>query len=312
MQPQSIKPNNKTIMKLKLSFALSLIVMAMSSVVANAERVAPTLPVSQTPEMNQCYWIYNVGTGLFLHNATNGYAGLQDTGFDMWLSTCANGVNIRKGSATGDYLYGYDSDIRYNSNNGNWADVWLIAATEGGYTIQRYNQHAKYDENEYVGYTENNKKQISPNSTTDNIVWRFFTPADAAHYIAEVRLYNVLESTNDTEFAEWDWFMDKYETVYTNRASETTEVINNAANCLAYQIEAFNGYQAPTWNEYPIALSTPDGSFGDGNEKTWKLNNPYSSFTRVIKCFSIIAQGLLLGHCINFINTLLFDIFPST
>ena len=137
-------------MKLKLSFALSLIVMAMSSVVANAERVAPTLPVSQTPEMNQCYWIYNVGTGLFLHNATNGYAGLQETGFDMWLSTCANGVNIRKGSATGDYLYGYDSDIRYNSNNGNWADVWLIAATEGGYTIQRYNQHAKYDENEYV------------------------------------------------------------------------------------------------------------------------------------------------------------------
>ncbi len=267
-------------MKQKLIFVLSLLTMAMSSAVYATEHVAPTLPTAQTPTAGNSYWIYNVGAGLFIGNSVNSeyYAGLSIDGNAMWLNTCADGLNIRRGSANGDYLFnGGSYELYYSSNVGSWGDVWTIAQTDGGYTIQAYYQHDYYNEAEFVGYTENGDGYIYPNITESNIVWQFFDPTQAAHYAAEVKLYQALENVVGTDLEGLDWFLGQYETLYANRASATTQELTNAAQIINNGVAIYNGYQFPEWNDFPIVFSSSEGNVGQDNDYTWAL--PYNGCT---------------------------------
>lgn len=267
-------------MKQKLIFVLSLLTMAMSSAVYATEHVAPTLPTAQTPTAGNSYWIYNVGAGLFIGNSVNSeyYAGLSIDGNAMWLNTCADGLNIRRGSANGDYLFnGGSYELYYSSNVGSWGDVWTIAQTDGGYTIQAYYQHDYYNEAEFVGYTENGDGYIYPNITESNIVWQFFDPTQAAHYAAEVKLYQALENVVGTDLEGLDWFLGQYETLYANRASATTQELTNAAQIINNGVAIYNGYQFPEWNDFPIIFSSSEGNAGQNSTYTWSL--PYNYYT---------------------------------
>ena len=275
-------------MRKRFLFMLSLLAMAFSS--ANAERVAPTLPEGQTPEDGGSYWIYNVGTGLFLGNAKNSTydAGLSLDGKTMYLANTANGYTIRRDAVEGDYLWVPGDDrISYNSNfYDDYNEEWQIVSTMGGYTIQLSTNNQKYDASMYVGYTENGNAYIYPKVTEGNIVWKFLNPAQAAHYAAEVKLYQALENTVGTALEGLDWFLGQYETLYNNRATASIEDLTNATNIINNGVAIYNGYVFPSWNEYPIIFSPSEGIFGQYSDYTWALPNNYattgSSFSRHI------------------------------
>lgn len=263
-------------MKQKLVFVLSLVAMALGSVTATAaDRTAPTPPAGQTPEVGKSYWIYNVGAGMFLGlSQSSYYTGLTYDGYEMWLTTCEDAYNLREGSATGGYLINNASNNMYISETvGSWWDVWQIAPTEGGYTIQRYPKHSNYNANEYLGYPVNEGLRIYPNVTEENIVWLFIDPTEAAHYAAEAKLLQALESLDGTALGNLDWFTEQYETLYSNRASASTEELNAAVQSITKSIGLYNGYKAPSWNEYPIVFTPSEGSYGEDDTHTWALPN---------------------------------------
>lgn len=268
-------------MKQKFIFVLSLVAMAMSSAVNAAERVAPTLPESQTPTSGNSYWIYNVGTGLFLGNFISNYAQLSAEGIEMYLTATDKGYTIRRESATGYYFGDNGNSTYYSDAFSSYHEKWTISATTGGYKIQRYNESNYYNPDEYLGYTENNDKRVYSNMTVENVIWKFIDYSQAAHYAAEVRLYQALENTNGTTLETLDWFLNQYETLYTNRASSTTEELTAAARKLNGEVSAFNNYQAPEWNEFPVILTSSDG-FSNDYRNGWASgvdnNASYGSF----------------------------------
>ena len=276
-------------MKQKLIFVLSLVAMAWSSAVYAAERVAPTLPTAQTPESGKSYWIYNVGTGKFLANSTNGYAGVAIDGDKFSLTATEGGFTIRRDIEGNCYLYGGNNSegtiSYYYGTPGSNYFKWIIAATTGGYTIQHY-----YDTEKYVGYTDNGYDYIYSNVVEGDIVWKFLDPTQAAHYAAEVKLYEALENTNGTTLEGLDWFLGQYETLYANRASATIEQLTQATAIINNGRSIYNGYVFPSWNEYPIIFTASEGNYGQNNSHTWALpNNSYTSgsnFERSIYLYS--------------------------
>ena len=262
-------------MKQKLIFVLSLVAMAWSSTVYAVERVAPTLPTAQTPESGKSYWIYNVGTGLFLGNSSTNVSGLSLDGNEMWVTIGADGwYQLRRNTDAGYYFYdnGNNTNIKYSSTVGSWYDTWTVTPTENGYTFQRYNKNSRYNAEEFVGCPSGNATNVYPNVVDGNIVWQFFTPTDAAHYVAEVKLYQALENTNGTALEGLDWFMGEYENLYENRASATTEELTTTAERLNGATNIFSNYQAPEWNEYPIILTSSDG-FANDYRDGWELRS---------------------------------------
>ncbi|MBR4198415.1 MAG: hypothetical protein IKQ94_06545, partial [Bacteroidales bacterium] len=255
-------------MKQKLIFVLSLVAMAWSSAVYAAERVAPTLPTAQTPESGKSYWIYNVGTGKFLANSTNGYAGVAIDGDKFSLTATEGGFTIRRDIEGNCYLYGGNNSegtiSYYYGTPGSNYFKWIIAATTGGYTIQHY-----YDTEKYVGYTDNGYDYIYSNVVEGDIVWKFLDPTQAAHYAAEVKLYEALENTNGTTLEGLDWFLGQYETLYANRASATIEQLTQATAIINNGRSIYNGYVFPSWNEYPIIFTASEGNYGQNNSHTW-------------------------------------------
>lgn len=264
-------------MKQKLTFVLSLVAMALSSAVYAAERVAPTLPESLTPEDGKSYWIYNVGTGKFLANSTNGgYAGVSIDGYVLSLTATDGGFTIRRDTEGSYYLYcssiSQGTISYYNGTPSSNNYKWRIASTTGGYTIQNYNTTEKY-----VGYTENGYDYIYSNMVEGDIVWKFLDPTQAAHYAAEVKLYEALENTNGTTLEGLDWFMGQYETLYANRASATVEQLTQSAAIINNGRSIYNGYVFPSWNEYPIIFTASEGNYGQDGSHTWAL--PDNSYT---------------------------------
>ncbi len=268
-------------MKQKLIFVLSLVAMAWSSAVYAAERVAPTLPTAQTPESGKSYWIYNVGTGLFLGQSSRSdyYAGLSLDGYEMFVALTDKGYTIRRTSATGDYLYDNgSSEVSYYSSTHGYREQWRFIVTDGGYKIQRYGENSYYNADEYLGYTENGDKYIYSSVTEENTLWKFLDPTQAAHYAAEVKLYQALESTTGTALEGLDWFLGQYETLYSNRATATIIDLTAAAVTINNGVAIYNGYEFPEWNEYPILFSASEGNVGQNYYDTWAL--PYDSYTR--------------------------------
>ncbi len=272
-------------MRKRFLFMLSLLAMVLSSAVANAERVAPTLPTAQTPTDGGSYWIYNVGTGLFLGNSSTNVSGLSLDGNEMWVTIGADGwYQLRRDTDTGLYFKddGNNYNVSYNSSTGSWYDTWTVTPTEDGYTIQRYNKNSRYNAEEFVGCPSGSTTNVYPNVVDGNIVWQFFTPTDAAHYVAEVKLYQALENTNGTALEGLDWFMGEYENLYENRASATTEELTATAERLNGATNIFSNYQAPEWNEYPIILTSSDG-FANDYRDGWALNYSKTTFSRDVK-----------------------------
>lgn len=271
-------------MKQKLILLLSLVSMAWSSAVYAAERVAPTLPTAQTPESGKSYWIYNVGTGLFLGNSASSDSnpGISIDGNEFFIESANDGYSIRRGSAAGFYLVEYSSSsLRYTSGGYGACQVWTITNTSGNYKIQRSSKSSYYQADQYIGYPENGGKFIYPNVTADNIEWRFFNPTEAAHYAAELKLYQALESTTGTALEGLDWFLGQYETLYSNRAIATTGDLTNAATIINRGVATYNGYEFPEWNDYVIVFYTSEGNWGQSRDYTWALSSN-SSFERRI------------------------------
>ena len=161
------------IMKQKLVLLLSLVSMAWSSAVYAAERVAPTLPTAQTPESGKSYWIYNVGTGLFLgtHASWSYRSILSLDGNSFLITSVSNGYTLCRGGDPTRYLYGYYDDVS-TSDRVEGRTTWLINETSGGYTIQRSTISDYYNADEYLGYIENGESYIYPNVTEGNIIWK--------------------------------------------------------------------------------------------------------------------------------------------
>lgn len=275
-------------MKQKLILLLSLVSMAWSSAVYAAERVAPTLPTAQTPESGKSYWIYNVGTGLFLgtHASMSYRSILSLDGNSFLITSVSNGYTLCRGGDPTRYLYGYSNDVS-TSDRVEGRTTWLINETSGGYTIQRSTINDYYNADEYLGYIENGESYIYPNVTEGNIIWKFLEPVQAAHYAAEVKLYQALEKIKGTALEDLDWFWGQYETLYSNRAIATTLELTKAAQALNSGIAIYNGFEFPEWNDYAIVFSSSEGNAGQNSYDTWALpNNSYTTgsyFDRTIR-----------------------------
>ncbi len=236
-------------MKQKLICVLSLVAMAWSSAVYAAERVAPTLPTAQTPEPGKSYWIYNVGTGLFI-NSSGTTPLLKTTGDDFNVKTAEGGFKLFNYSQEC-YLchegYYNDSFVFYDSGTHNCPEAtFRIGYAESGDTLQCLISSG------YLGYYEDGNRKELWRCEAGNITWKFFLSDEAAHYTAEVRLYNELESLGGTALESLKEFRELYEALYANRASATTEELINAAE----ELRTYKDYQAPSWNEYPIIFNS--------------------------------------------------------
>ena len=257
-------------MKQKLIFVLSLMAMAWSSAVYAAERVAPTLPTAQTPESGKSYWIYNVGAKMFIgprKSSSISTTTLSLDGVEIELQPYKEGFKLYSATQSGNYLYWYSGAlIGYGDYNNIDYRTWSISSTEGGYTIQCYTNNPYYNATEYVGC---NSSEIRANYTEGNIVWQFFNPADAAHYAAEVKLYQALESLNGTALEGCDCFLGQYETLYTNRATATVDELTEAVKKLNQLIAYCTECTFPEWNDYPIVFNS---------SSTWELSGPSNSY----------------------------------
>lgn len=221
-------------MKRRLSLVLALVLASFCSLQMQAERVAPTLPKGQTPQEGGCYWLYNVATGLFMgdeYAGSNTQIGTLD-GTNVYLEKSNDYWVLRKNSPEGYWLYSNASNS-YNSyfTNG-WGHVessgyYVITENNGSYRIQvQPNESSDL----YLGYNPETKN-LNPR-LTENIDWLFIDASEAAHYAAELKLYNVLNATDSK-----GWWLEQYETMYANRAEATNLEMSQAAELLTQALE---------------------------------------------------------------------------
>ena len=258
----------------KLRLLLTLITVSIGALQGAWARTAPVFPEAQTLESGKTYYLYNVGSGNFVYRySSNNYVRCNSTTRTGVIITEADeGLYTLQFSDNNQYIYSSSTasdEMRYSSNPSTSYRYFLIAVTEGGYSIQR---NYSYNELHFVG--NNSSYYVYANQTDGNIVWQLFDEEGAeavVRYKAKKALYDALEAAAGYEFAIAD-----YEAVYENEASTTAE-LNAAATALHKSLGMSKGYQAPWWNERPILFYTADGSFGQSNYYTWAL--PYSNNT---------------------------------
>lgn len=255
----------------KIRLLLAFLVASIGSVQsAWADRVAPTFPEAQTLESGKTYYLYNVGSGNLVYRLTDGNSCLARANSTIKtgviITETSEGIYTLQFSDNNYYWYAYRniSELYCRSDKNNQT-YFRIAATEGGYTIQRNDD---YDATHFVG--NNNSYYIRADQTSGNIVWQLYDEDGAnaiVRYKAKKALYDALEAAVGYEFA-----IAEYEAIYENEAS-TNEELNAAAAFLNKALGMSNGYKAPWWNERPILFYTADGSFGQSYEYTWALPN---------------------------------------
>lgn len=269
----------------KFRLLLALLFASIGSVQgAWAERVAPVFPSDQakTLESGQTYYLYNVGSGNFVYD-------------DSYNNVCANSTNstTRTGiviTEAGEGIY----TLQFSDNNRYWYmsstgtsamstssgksqyTNFRIAATEGGYTIQR---NYSYDETHFVG-NNNGSDYIYANQTSGNIVWQLYD-ADGAnaivHYKAKKALYDALESASG-----YSPFIENYDEIYENESS-TTEELSAAAAELEKVVSWSNAVAKHSLHDNPILL--------DGNG--WSIGASYTSDK------NLISQSVGIGETIE-------------
>lgn len=259
----------------KIKFLIALIAAIFGSVQGTwAERVAPTFPEAQTLESGKTFWLYNVGSGNFVYRHTENSSNLARANktirTGVIITETSEGIYTLQFSDNNYYWYAYRDIYEMYCRSDKTNQIYFrIAATEGGYTIQR---NADYDATHFVG--NNNSYYIRADQTSGNIVWQLYDEDGAnaiVRYKAKKALYDALEASTGYEFA-----IAEYEAIYENEAS-TNEELNAAATALNKSLGMSNGYQAPWWNEQPILFYTADGNFGENLYSTWSLSNYNSS-----------------------------------
>ena len=259
--------------KIRLLFAL-LVAIIGSMQGAWAERVAPTMPASVTPESGQSYYVFNTDAEMFLSN----YNAISVAGAAVQVTiTSGRGTQFKVGSY---YMLSYYTGGMDNTSSSVTSNTsyWTIADAGNGTSLiqcSTYNNH--YNEAEYLGVTSGSTSLKHNCSLEDNVHWKFFTTEDGLRYRAELRLFKAM---NNIEAYDKGWNMEYFETLYANRANQTAADLWAAAIALDNSIGMSNGYQAPWWNERPILFYTADGEFGKSESYTWALpNNSYTTGT---------------------------------
>ena len=243
-----------------------------------AERVAPTMPSSVTPESGQTYYVFNTDAELFLSN----YNAISVAGADVLINIVdGRGSQFKIGSY---FMLSYSDGNMDNTNSStttNSRSYWTIAdAGDGTSFIQcsAYNS-SYYNEAEYLGVTSGSTTLKHNCSLEQNVHWKFFTTEDGLRYRAELRLYKAL---NTIEAYGKGWYIENYESLYADRANKTASDLWAAAIALEKSTGMSNGYQAPWWNERPILFYTADGNFGQSYSYTWTSKDHSTYFERDI------------------------------
>ena len=264
---------------MKLKTLLTLAIASICSVQsAWAERVAPTMPASVTPESGQTYYVFNTDAELFLSN----YNAISVAGADVQINIVdGRGTQFKIGSY---FMLSYSDGNMDNSSSStttNSRSYWTIAdAGDGTSFIQcsAYNS-SYYNEAEYLGVTSGSTTLKHNCSLEQNVHWKFFTTEDGLRYRAELRLYKAL---NTIEAYGKGWYIENYESLYADRANQTAEDLWATAIALEKSTGMSVGYQAPWWNERPILFYTADGDLGQSYSYTWTTKDHSTYFQRNI------------------------------
>lgn len=254
----------------KLTSLIIALVASMCSLTAWAEITAPV--IQKTPsapfELDKEYYMYNVGSGLFLDETDNNPIA-QTYGRKVTIHQVGDGLQI---------IYAHNSRMLWAESTTtttatygtSWYDCFTITAVdsiENGYVIQKDQKNGTYNANEYIGYDGSDDKRIKPNMTEGNIVWQFIDAELVEHEMNRGFLYLELEQAS-----KYNFVIDVFEAIYNNENS-TIEEINAATKSLKNSNGMSQGYKARYWNEYPILWATSAGNFGQDPYNTWALPN---------------------------------------
>lgn len=232
--------------------------------------------------------MYNVATGLFLGSSptSTDNAIVSLDGNDMYLEQTGDNWYLRRYSADGYYLCElYSNQAYYVSSTSPSFMTWITTATSESYTFKSVRNK---DNALYLGVGDANKVY---GDKTENINWQFMAADKAAHYAAEMKLYNALKAADGK-----GWAIDSYETMYNNRATATNLQLTQAADQLVQAVEysAHTGVFDPLNNYnmmfYMNALNGYDrhgylreSKFYDNYVHFWAEENNSATFTAIVE-----------------------------
>lgn len=249
----------------KLRTLLTLLVVSICAVQsAWADRSAPELPTAVAPVSGQSYYLYNVMEQKFLCRSTTStsYAAIGTYGDKITITATANGNEYTIQWASDNYYF-FANDSYVNSwlskNNNN--DLFTIAQSAKGYTIQRSPSNTSYYKaDEYIGYNGNNGDRLNPALPEGSIHWKFLPVDEAEHYMAKHKLYTYLNTADSYNF-----YITQYDNIYNDPAS-TTEQLNQAQETLNNALTISTNFVSPDWTDYPILLQ-------NGTANKWKISS---------------------------------------
>lgn len=231
-------------------------------------RVAPTIPASETPISGNNYFIYNVETGLFLDNTNS----VGETALTIRVDIKNNGDYLFK-IISKDYYIGTLSNAGDLAHK--WAETieayWTIAECENGYSIQCSPLNTNcYKENQFWGVVEESTTIKSNCSSDGQTHWLFIPANDSGNqFVAEMKLYRALSALDVCAFPHS--ITEQFERIYADRSNQTPKILSATAIQVRNATGMSIGYQAPWWNEYPVMFYTADGSYGQSVYDTWVL-----------------------------------------
>lgn len=235
-----------------------------------AEREAPTVPANSAPVSGQEYYLYNVESQLFLSS----YNTIGESPLRVLVTFNGNVSYLFKYASSAHYIATTsDGKVTYNSTSTSKSSFWTVSGAETSYTIQVSPLNASYYNETYFFGTSDGSTTVKYNCSSEDRIHWLFIPADESgeRFVAELKLYRALNALDGLSLPPS--LTAHFENIYTNRANQTVDLITSTARAARNCPGMSQGYIAPYWNEFPILWETPDGSFGDGDDKTWALPN---------------------------------------
>ena len=235
-----------------------------------AEREAPTVPANSAPVSGQEYYLYNVESQLFLSS----YNTIGESPLRVLVTFNGNGSYLFKNGSSANYISTTSNgSVTTNSNSTSKSNFWTVSGAETGYTIQVSPLNTSYYNETYFFGTSVGSTTVKYNRSSEDRIHWLFIPADESgeRFVAELKLYRALNALDGLSLPSS--LTAHFENIYTNRANQTADLITSTARAARNCPGMSQGYIAPYWNEFPILWETPDGSFGDGDDKTWALPN---------------------------------------
>lgn len=209
--------------------------------------------------------MYNVANDLFMGEeyAGSSYPTLALDGTDIYMTKVDEYWVLRKNSPEGLHLfygnnpssYGFFADYPVSDY-----DKFILSTNNGSYLMSsKFTEDYHADNGWYLGFNPEDKYIYQ--TCTENVDWLFMDATEAAHYVAELKLYNALNAIDDKGYV-----LDYYEAMYTNRATATTLEMTLAAEGLMQAIEnaQYTGIFDPL-NEYKMMLYYSGDVYAPGN-----------------------------------------------